>query len=80
MIVEALINVVFWIINRIFSAFEMIALPVNIASTLIGFMKVGAWVLGPDLLTLCLTSIVMWLLFKSSVGLIVYIYKLLPLT
>lgn len=80
MIVEALINVVFWIINRIFSGFEMIALPVNIASTLIDFMKVGAWVLGPDLLTLCLTSIVMWLLFKSSVGLIVYVYKLLPLT
>ena len=80
MIVEALINVVFWIINRIFSGFVMIALPVNIASTVIDFMKVGAWVLGPDLLTLCLTSIVMWLLFKSSVGLIVYVYKLLPLT
>lgn len=80
MIFEALFDVVFWIINLIFSGFEMIALPVNIASTLINFMKVGAWVLGPDLLMTCLASIVMWLLFKSSVGLIVYIYKLLPLT
>lgn len=80
MIVESSINVVFWIIGRIFSAFEMVALPVNIASTVIDFMKVGAWVLGSDLLTACLTSIVMWLLFKFSAGLILFIYKLLPFT
>lgn len=80
MILEGLASFAMWIIQLIFSGFNLISLPTSFISVLIDFMKYGAFILGGDLLAIVFSCVFGWLAFKFTAGLILFIYRLIPLT
>lgn len=80
MIVESITGWAFFLIESLFSGFSLISLPVNLINVLVDIMKFGAWVIGADLLGLVIGSIGFWLTFKFTAGLVLFIWRLLPLT
>ena len=80
MIIESVFTWATNLIVGLFSAFEFINLPLDFISTLYTILCYGTWVIGSDVLLLVLTSVMGWLTFKASVGLAIWLYRLLPLT
>ena len=83
MIVEGIIGWAFSIIDMLFtslSGLQFYTLPANLMAVLVDFMKYSAWVIGSDLVGLVLTTIVWWLGTKLILGIILFAYRLLPLT
>lgn len=80
MIIESVTGWAFFLIESLFSGFSLVSLPVNLINVLIDIMKFGAWVIGADLLGLVIGSIGFWLTFKFTAGLVLFIWRLLPLT
>lgn len=80
MILEGLAGFAMNILSFIFDGFNFLSLPVSLISTLINIMKYGAWVLGGDLVAIVFGTVFFWLTFKFSAGLILFIYRLIPLT
>ena len=80
MIIESLLDLTFWFIGLLFEGLQIISIPTNLLGVLVNFMRFGAWVLGADLLGIVFSSILFWLSFKFSAGLILFIWRLLPLT
>ena len=80
MIVE---NVVDWFFNLMTLAFhgmEIVHLPEQIIQTLSTIMAYGVWIVGLDVLGIIVTTVVTWWTIKFTVGLVVFIWELLPLT
>ena len=72
-----------WCTNFIvglFSVFEIVNLPLDLVSTLYTILCYGVWVVGADVLLLFTGSVMGWLIFKATVGLLIWLYKLIPLT
>lgn len=80
MIMEGLSSLAFWFIGLLFEGMQVVSLPVNLMSVLLDFMKGGAWVLGVDLLVLAFTSVLFWLSFKFTAGLLLFVWRLIPFT
>lgn len=80
MIIETVFQFCCNLIVGLFSVFELVHLPVDLISTLFTLTNVGVWVVGSDVLLLFTSSVMGWLVFKSSVGLAIWLYKLLPIT
>ena len=80
MIIEGLLDLVFWFIELLFSSFQLISLPTGLLGGLLDFIRVGAWVVGSDILGLAFGTIIFWFTFKLSAGLILFIWRLIPLT
>lgn len=80
MIIEGITGWAFFLIESLFSGFSLVSLPVNLINVLVDIMKFGAWVIGADLLGIVIGSIGFWLTFKFTAGLVLFIWRLLPLT
>lgn len=80
MILEGLSGVVFWFIGLMFDGFSIVSLPTNAITAVVNIMKYGIWVLGLDLFVIVWSSILFWMIFKLSAGLLLFIWRLLPLT
>ena len=80
MIIETIFSWCSNLIVGLFSVFEIVNLPLDFISSLYTILCYGVWVVGSDVLLLFTGSVMGWLLFKSSVGLAIWLYKLLPLT
>ena len=68
------------LIVGLFSVFEFVNLPTDAISVLYTIMCYGVWVVGSDILLLVFSTIFGWITFKATVGLAIWLYKLLPLT
>lgn len=80
MIGEALINLCLGIFRLLFGTLEFIQLPTQIISTLGTILVYGNWVVGVDILSLFVASVVFWWGVHLSIGLAVWLWKMLPLT
>ena len=80
MIFNGLADVVFWLFSLIFDGFSIVALPLNTITAVINIMKYGIWIMGVDLFVITWSCIIFWLTFKFSAGLVLFIWRLLPLT
>lgn len=80
MIVEGLTGLVSWLVGQIFSGLESSAIPTDMIAPLLNIMKFGVWVLGADLYMIVITVIFGWLFFKLTSGIVLFIYRLIPLT
>lgn len=80
MIGEALIDLFFGIFRLLFGAFELFSLPTQLISTLGTILVYGNWVVGVDVLGLFVGSVVFWWGVHLSIGLAVWLWKMLPLT
>ena len=80
MIIEFFINLVTGFITSALSAAQVLTIPSDIAGALSTFMAYGNYVVGGDLLLLFATSVTTWMGLKLTVGVILFFWRLLPLT
>lgn len=80
MILEFVINIAVTMFKGVLSTFSLLSLPVDMVATLANFLSYGNYVVGTDLLLLFSGSVFLWMGIKLSVGLFIFIWKMLPLT
>ena len=80
MIIELLVDFGCNIISSLFDGLAFFSLPINLISVLYQILCYGSWVVGADLLLVFASCVVLWWGLKATVGLGIFIWKLLPLT
>lgn len=80
MIIEFLFDVCLSIIFGTVSIGEVVALPVELLGVLTTLLQYGVWVVGVDVIALVFSTIFFWWGLKASLGLVIFVWKLLPLT
>lgn len=80
MIGEALINLCLGIFRLLFGALDFVQLPTQLISTLGTILAYGTWIVGVDILSLFVGSVVFWWGVHLSIGIAVWLWKMLPLT
>lgn len=78
MILELMCDFACNFIYGLFSALEILKLPLESLNVLFTFLEVGNWVVGSDLMTLIIGSVVGWYAFKLSTGFALWVYRLIP--
>lgn len=79
MIIEMLINYFVALLSLVIDGFNVVSIPFDLISSLSTFVSYGSFVVGADLLLIVCSNIVGWLSFKISAGIILFIWRLLPL-
>lgn len=80
MIGEALIDLFLGTFRLLFGAIEFVSLPTHLIATLGNILVYGNWVVGIDIMALFVGSVVFWWGVHLSIGLAVWLWKMLPLT
>lgn len=80
MIGELLIDLFFGIFRVMFGAVEMLSLPTQLISTLGTILAYGTWIVGIDVMAVFVGTVVFWWGIHLSIGLAIWLWKLLPLT
>lgn len=80
MIGKTLIDVFFGIFRLFFGALEFVGLPTQLISTLSTILVYGNWIVGVDIMALFVGTVVFWWGVHLSIGLAVWLWKMLPLT
>lgn len=80
MIVETILGLFFSTIRLAFTGLEMVGLPYQVINVLSTILSYGIWVVGADIMGIFISTIVAWWVIKLSVGLVIWIWELLPLT
>lgn len=80
MIVESIVGFACSFIERMFSAFEFVGLPLDLLNVFSQFLQLGIWVVGSDIITIFVASVVFWWTTQLTIGLALWLWKLLPLT
>ncbi len=80
MILETIINIFCVMLDGLLSGFELVQIPKQGIEALATVTAYGSYVVGADLL-LCFASVVAtWMLMKITVGVGLFLWRLLPLT
>lgn len=80
MIVETTVQLFFAVLRGAFTGFEVVGLPLQLINTLQTILVYGIWVVGADIIAIFVGTIVAWWGIKFTVGLVIWIWELLPLT
>lgn len=80
MIVETVVDLFFSMLSLAFSGLEIVGLPYQVINTLATISVYGVWIVGADILAIFVSLIVSWWLIKFVVGMVVWLWELLPLT
>lgn len=80
MIVNVLLNFVVNVFCALFKGLEIVSLPTDMIASLLSIISYGNYVIGADLTMAIFGSIMGWITIRSTVGLVIFIWKLLPLT
>ena len=80
MIVEFFVTCVVTLINNALGVVRALTLPKDISGALATFISYGNYIVGSDLLLLFATSVATWMMIKLSVSVILFVWRLLPLT
>lgn len=81
MIIEFFLNILIGFLDLCLSGLgNVISLPVDAIGVLATIWGYGTFILGPDLFVLAMSSIFFWFVTRFTIGLVVFLWKLLPLT
>lgn len=80
MIVETLLGFATTFIQGLFSGLQIISLPTDFMTVLLDIFCYGTWVIGADLMAIVLATITGFLGARFMIGLVLFIWRLLPLT
>lgn len=80
MIVEGLLDIITSLIFGLFSTFEIVKLPLELIGVLSTILQYGVWVVGADVMALVFSSVFAWWGIKFTVGIVLWLWELLPLT
>ncbi len=79
MIIEFFLNIIVGFISGgLDSVGSVVTLPVEMISTLSTIWGYGTYILGSDLFLLCMSSFFFWFSVRFVIGLIVFIWHLIP--
>lgn len=80
MVVESLVE---WFLNFFTFTLDQLTilpLPLSFLDVLYDFLCYGTFIIGADFMAILIPSIVMWFTIRFTVGVVVFIWELLPLT
>lgn len=81
MVIKLLVSLVVDIMTSLFSGLsDVITLPVDFLKVLSTITGYGSYFVGGDLLLIFFSLILFWMSAKMILGLVVFVWKLLPLT
>lgn len=80
MILKFLLDMAVSVLCAGMTGLQILTLPVDLIGALATVIQYGQYVIGVDLFAVILGSVAFWITVKCSVGLLVFIWKLLPLT
>ena len=80
MIVEFFIKMFVAFLDTLISAVSMVTLPIDMISALSTVSAYGSWVVGSDLLLIFATCVFTWTTVKIGIGLVLFVWRLLPFT
>lgn len=80
MIFEGIINLLCTLIVGALHGFNLVTLPVNLIQALGAFAAYGSYIVGSDLLLVFCSCVLMWASIKGVVGIVLFIWRLLPFT
>lgn len=80
MIGEVLIDSFLGTFRLLLGAVEFMSLPVNLIAVLGNILAYGNWIVGLDIMVLFTASVVFWWGVHLSIGLAVWLWRMLPLT
>lgn len=80
MIVNTLLDLVVNSICGIFHGLEVLSLPIDLIGALVTVLEYGNAIVGTDLMLIIFGSIMGWLAIRTTAGLVIFIWRLLPLT
>ena len=80
MIIEFFLNIIVGFISTGISGLgHVITLPINLITVLADIWGYGCFILGPDLFVICMSSFFFWFMARFLIGLITFIWHLIPL-
>lgn len=79
MIIEVLVDYFVSLLSLAIDGFNAVSIPVDLISSLSTFVGYGSFVVGADLLLIVCSNIVAWLTFKIFAGIILFVWRLLPI-
>jgi len=80
LIVEFFINMFVAFLDTLISAVSMVTLPIDMISALSTVSAYGSWIVGSDLLLIFATCVFTWTTIKIGIGLVLFVWRLLPFT
>ncbi len=80
MIIEFFINMFVAFLDTLISAVSMVTLPIDMISAITTVSAYGSWVVGSDLLLIFATCVFTWTTVKIGMGLVLFVWRLLPFT
>lgn len=80
MIIEFFVNIVVTLLCGAVSGLKLLSLPVDMIGALATVIQYGQYIMGADLFLAVLASAMFWIGLKATAGLLIFIWKLLPLT
>ena len=80
MIIEFFVNIVVTLLCGAVSGLKLLSLPVDMIGALATVIQYGAYVMGADLFLLVMGSVMFWIGVKTTAGVLIFVWKLLPLT
>lgn len=79
MIIEFFLNIVVGFISTGINGLgNIITLPINVITVLSSIWGYGTFILGSDLFVLCMSSFFFWFMARFVIGLITFIWHLIP--
>lgn len=80
MIIEFFINTFVAFLDVLIGAVSMVTLPIDMISAITTVSAYGSWVVGSDLLLIFATCVFTWTTVKLGMGLVLFVWRLLPFT
>lgn len=80
MILEFLINIVVTLLSGFISGVSLASIPVDMIKALQTVCAYGSWIVGADLLLVFASCVFVWTGVRIASGIVVFIWKMLPLT
>lgn len=78
MIVEGIARLVSNILITLFSAFEVVSLPLSLINTLYSIIAYGTYIVGADVMLVFASTVVLWWGIHLSIGLALWVYEKIP--
>lgn len=79
MIIEFFLNIIVSFISTcVYGLGSVVTLPINYISVLSQIWGYGTFVLGSDLFILCMSSFLFWFTARFLIGLLTFIWHLIP--
>lgn len=80
MITSTLLSWFFSFLTHLLNGFDVLSLPSNFITLISNVVVYGTWVIGADLLGIIISTAVWWWTLKLVIGIVLFIWRLLPLT